>query len=82
MGKFGWEGKELGQEPSMEQKNTGWVCMEGPGKTALSQVPTMGQGSYRALEGDRIHYHRKFFVLFLTLRTCIKAESSERIQLS
>ena len=65
VGKFGWEGEELGQEPSMEQKSTGWVCMEGPGKAAPSQVPTMGQGSYRALEGARIHHHRKFFCFVL-----------------
>ena len=61
----------MGQEPGLEQRNTGWVCMEGPGKAAPSQVPTVGQGS---LKGARIHYHRKLFVLFcfLTLLICIK----------
>lgn len=75
-GHFGWESRELGKGPSTGQRNTGWVGVE----RALSQVPTMGRGSYRLLNEPEYTTRERFFFL-KTLLICLKAELSERIQL-
>lgn len=64
-GQFGWESRELGKGPSTGQRNTGWVGVE----RALSQVPTMGRGSYRLLNELEYTTRERFF-FFFPLKNC------------